>query len=434
MLMPAAMFPRFPAADANLLALAGRAPSSRFNVVSATSSASLGPCDPLPRHLGALATKIGETSRPGERERGFTLFEALVATALLGVLSLGVVSYVEHLGMERRHAAAARDLGTLARAARAHAGQDIGAMRIAAGGSGLREVALADLEGSGWLHPGFPATNDLGQGYRIFHRRTGSDGLEVLVSTVTPPGEERGLALRAGYDVTADVFIGTVSPAAPARVRGPALDAEVSSYQGAFGEPSLGEMAALSALTMRGSYGSQLYRVALTGWAEGNTMRSDLSLGGEDLRGVGDIEARAATLEETLEVLGNATVHQALMVGEEITVTGGMEIGGALEVATLRASEGIESASAQVHSALEARRASVAEHVEAAAFTVDGPLSASSASLGRVEARILQAGRVVSNDIETRDAAVRVLRTGTIEADRGTYRSLHADSVVTTGS
>ena len=40
-------------ADANLLALAGRAPSSRFDVVSATPSASLGPCDPLSRHIDA---------------------------------------------------------------------------------------------------------------------------------------------------------------------------------------------------------------------------------------------------------------------------------------------------------------------------------------------------------------------------------------------
>ena len=357
-----------------------------------------------------------------------------MATALLGVLSLGVVSHVERLGMERRQAAAARDLGTLARAARAHAGQDIGAMRSAAGRSGLREVALADLERSGWLHQGFPVVNDLGQGYRIFHRRTGSDGLEVLVSTVTPPGEGRGFVLRAGYEGAADVFIGTVNPSAPARVRGPALDADVSSYQGAFGEPSLGEMAALSALTMRGSYGSQLYRVALAGWAEGNTMRTDLSLGGEDLRGVGEIEARAATLEETLDVLGDATVHQDLIVGREVTVAGGVEVGGAIEVATLRASGGIESASAQVHGALQARRASVAESVEASAFTVDGALSASSASLGRVEARTLRAEQVVSNDIETRDAAVRALRTGTINAGRGVYRFLHAETVVVPGS
>ena len=41
--------PDVPAADTNLLAVAGRTPSSRFDVVSATPSASFGPCDPLPQ-------------------------------------------------------------------------------------------------------------------------------------------------------------------------------------------------------------------------------------------------------------------------------------------------------------------------------------------------------------------------------------------------
>ena len=43
----AAMFHRFPAAAANLLAVSGRTPSRRFDVVSATPSASLSPCGPL---------------------------------------------------------------------------------------------------------------------------------------------------------------------------------------------------------------------------------------------------------------------------------------------------------------------------------------------------------------------------------------------------
>ena len=372
--------------------------------------------------------------RAVRHEQGFTLFEALLATALLGVLSLGVSSFVERLGMERREASVARDLSTLAKAARAHAGQDIGAMRSALGLSGMREVALPELEASGWLHRGFPAVNELGQGYRVFHRRTGSDGLEVLVSTTTPGGEERSPALRAGYDAVADVFVGIVGPSAPTRVRGPSLDADVSPYQSSFGEPSIGEIAALSALTMRGTYGSQLYRVALADWEEGNTMRTDLSLGGEDLRGVGSLEARAMTVEETLEVLGNAEVLGDLMVGEELTVAGRMEIGEALEVATLHASGEIESASVQVSGALQTRRASIAEDLQAAALTVDERLSAASASFGQVDARNLRAGRVVSDDIETRDAAVRTLRTGTIQAERGTYRSLQAVSLLLTGS
>ena len=365
------------------------------------------------------------------RERGFTLFEALVATVLFGALSLGVVAYVERLGLERRQAAAVRDLGVLARAARAHAGQDIGAMRTAAGGSGSREVALATLRGAGWLHRGFPDTNALGQGYRVFHRRTGADGLEVLVSTVTPPDAERGFVPGAGYDEgAADIFIGVVGPAAPTRVRGPALDAGVAPYQAAFGEPSLGEMAALTALTMRGTYGSALYRIALTGFDEGNTMRTTLSLGGEDLEAVGTLEAREASVEEALEVLGNVDVGQDLLVGEEVTVTGEMEVGGALEVATLHASGRIESAGAEVAGALRARRASVAGGVETTTLTVDTRVSAARASVGQIDVQTLRAGKVVSDDLETRDAAVRILRAENVRADTGTYRTLQAESIV----
>ena len=367
------------------------------------------------------------------RERGFTLFEALVASMLLGMLGLGVLSFVESLETERRQAAAARDLGTLARAARAHAGQDIGAMRAATGASGMRELAVSELTSSGWLHRGFPDANDLGQGYRIFHRRTGSDGLEILVSTVTPLGEEREIPLRAGYDSATDMFVGTVGPSAPTRLRGPTLDADVSPYQAAFGEPSRGEMAALGSLTMRATYGSQLYRVAMTGWAEGNTMRTDLSLGGRDLRAVGNLEARSATVESSLDVLGNAEVLEDLVVGEELTVTGAMNVGGRLETVTLHASGEIESTSARVDGALQSRRATILEEVETASLTVDERLTAASASLGQVDARNLRSGRVVSDDVETRDAAVRMLRTGTIEADRGVYRSLQAVSVVVGG-
>ena len=51
---------QFPAADADPLAVTGRTPSSRFNVVSTTPSASFGPFALSLRRLDALATKIGD--------------------------------------------------------------------------------------------------------------------------------------------------------------------------------------------------------------------------------------------------------------------------------------------------------------------------------------------------------------------------------------
>ena len=70
---PARISHQLPAAAANLLAEAGRTPSSHFDGEarsegSAMPSVSFGPCGPLPRHLGPLATKVGEKSGLAEQQ------------------------------------------------------------------------------------------------------------------------------------------------------------------------------------------------------------------------------------------------------------------------------------------------------------------------------------------------------------------------------
>ena len=49
-----------PAADADKLAVAGRTPAGRLNVVSTTPAPTSGPCAPPQRLLDALATDGGE--------------------------------------------------------------------------------------------------------------------------------------------------------------------------------------------------------------------------------------------------------------------------------------------------------------------------------------------------------------------------------------
>ena len=60
---------QLPAADADALALRGRAPSSRFDVLSSTPASSSGPRDQAGRRLDALTTKVGDgygLAAPGE--------------------------------------------------------------------------------------------------------------------------------------------------------------------------------------------------------------------------------------------------------------------------------------------------------------------------------------------------------------------------------
>ena len=51
---------QLPAADADALALPGRAPSSRFDVLSSTPASSSSPRDQAGRRLDALTTKVGD--------------------------------------------------------------------------------------------------------------------------------------------------------------------------------------------------------------------------------------------------------------------------------------------------------------------------------------------------------------------------------------
>ena len=51
---------QLPAVDADSLALRGRAPSSRFDVLSSTPASSSGPRDQAGRRLDALTTKVGD--------------------------------------------------------------------------------------------------------------------------------------------------------------------------------------------------------------------------------------------------------------------------------------------------------------------------------------------------------------------------------------
>ena len=70
------------AAAADSLAVAGRTPSRRFDVVTTTPAASLSPCDPPQRRLDVLATNPGEICGLDRRT---------VVTQSLGVAALGAL-------------------------------------------------------------------------------------------------------------------------------------------------------------------------------------------------------------------------------------------------------------------------------------------------------------------------------------------------------
>ena len=356
--------------------------------------------------------------------RGLSVFSALLALGLAGAMLLVAMRYAEDWSHARRHAAAARDLVVLARAARAHAANALHGMREAARThGGMSEIAVATIEARGWLSPGFPTTNALGQSYRVFHRSVGTDGLDVLVTTVTPAEIDVGYRLDAGYEGAGDIFVGVVDALEPQRLRGPALDAEVEPYQSAFGEPSVGETGAIAGLTRRSVYGSELHRTAVEDYSKANEMETDLRMGGHDVRGAGDIKMVTATVADELEVLGGLKVTETLTVGHHLRVYGQGTFSGNL-TATEGSFDVLDSNSGKVQEEILARSIEVRDDVDASIIRATSAIAAPTVSTTDLHAENVVANEIRSDEIVAHEVRSRLVRGGTVEGETGIFREI----------
>ena len=376
------------------------------------------------RHRTTREAQASERGASASR-RGLSIFSALLALALVGLMVVLAVRHVEGWSLAQRHAAAERDLVLLARAARAHAANALDAMRTATGGTGLREVTLAAITADGWLGTGFRTTNTLGQGYRVFHRRTGTDGLEVLVSTVTPAGTVTGYRPDAGYEGDREIFVGAVDPLETRRLRGPGIDAPVGVYQAEFGEPSVGERGAITHMTMRSVYGSELHRLAIPGRPEANVMETDLVLAGHDLVDAGRIASVEAEVADEVRVLGGLEVVNTLTVGQRLRVTGESTFEGDLEAAQGTFSDVVVSDSGDVTDEIQALTLDVAGEVSANTVRATVSMTAPDVTATDVNARDVVAEDVRSDDIAAREVRAHLVRGSTVRGTTGVYRYIY---------
>ena len=98
--------------------------------------------------------------------RGLSLFGALLALGLLGMMVLAASAFFETQAMERRGRIAAIQLAVLTEAAASHAHSRFPALLVQAG-LGPFELTLAQLKAEGSLPADFSAVDALGRGYRV---------------------------------------------------------------------------------------------------------------------------------------------------------------------------------------------------------------------------------------------------------------------------
>ena len=129
---------------------------------------------------------------PGQRQtvfcRGLSLFGALLALALLGMIVLAASTFFETLAAERRARIAVQQLTVLADASASHVHGRFPELMAAARG-GPVEITLAQLKGAGSLPADFSPVDALGRGYRVLILDAGADAIDVLAAEAVGPGD-----------------------------------------------------------------------------------------------------------------------------------------------------------------------------------------------------------------------------------------------------
>ena len=330
--------------------------------------------------------------------RGLSLFGSLLALALLGMVVLGATVFLETQRMEGRARLAAAQLAVLANAVQSDANSRFPQLLVLATG-GPTEITLAELRANGSLPASFPDVGALGRGWRVLVLAAGADAFDLLVTETVPAGDTvfPASALLATHGA---VRLGMIAPDMPAQLTGPAVDADVSGFQAAFGgTPEAGALAALARLDHQSVFGDHLHRVAVPGFAAANRMETDLDMDGNAISGAGELEAESLSLTGDFEASGNITVTGDMVIGRALRITGPAEVAGVLTAGEAAIAGTLTSAEVAVSGSLQAADVTASGTVEAGSIGAAGVIAAGSATLGELNAVEITARTVTASDV-----------------------------------
>ena len=357
--------------------------------------------------------------------RGLSLFGALLALALLGMIVLAASTFFETLAAERRARIAVRQLTVLADASASHVHGRFPELLAAARG-GPVEITLAQLKGAGSLPADFSAVDALGRGYRVLILAAGADAIDVLAAESGRRRAIRSPPSAALLEAAGEARLGLVPPDTPSRLAGPTLDHDVSAFQAAFGgAPAVGALAALRRFDHQAVYGGRLQRIAVPGFPDANRMETDLDMGGNAITGAGRLSAASLALSGDLEAGGDIAVSGDLTVGQAVRVAGTVEAAGAISGDTASFAGVVSSGSLTVNGALRAANISSAGAVTAGSVAATGTVTAGGANLERLTANTVSARTVTAGTLSAASVRATGIRVnGRLDASTAGFSTL----------
>ncbi len=348
---------------------------------------------------------------------GLSLFGSLLAMALLGSLILGVVVWLEERALEDRARLAGSKLETLAHAVSSYVHSNFRDLQLRVpAGSPQTTITAAEL--SAVLPEGFSPVDALGRGYRVMAMRAGTTGVDVLVAQTLPAGDAFVPSAALLGERYGGVRMGVVAPEASTRLRGPAIDVDVSAFQTAFsGVPAVGALAAFGRFDHQNVFGDMLYRIEIPGFPDANRMETALHLGGNDIAGAGLVEAQSFDVEEDIEVNGALEVEGELTVGEAVTVTGEVTVGGAMTAGSGEFDGLVKADTVEAETSMETVTVTASGTVTAETVSATGAMTANSATIGDLQSATMDAQTVTATNVTAENVSLNTMRaTGSIAA------------------
>ena len=328
--------------------------------------------------------------------RGLSLFGSLLAMALLGTLILSVVVWLEDRALEERERTAGTQLETMGHAVSSYVNSNF----VDVLGSVPREIARSEL--SLVLPVGFGDTDALGRELKVYAiAGPDADSVDVLVAQVWSDLEDTlvpsAALLAPGYG---GVRMGVVWPDAPTMLQGPTIRQSVSGFQSAFGgDPQAGALAVFARFNHESVFGSQLYRIEIPGFPDGNVLETNLDLGGNDIVDAGMVGAERLEVVEDIETGGELIVTGALMVGQAVNVTGKLSVSGEMTADRGTFLGAVKAESLEAVTSVEAVTVTATGTVTAETVSVFDSVSAGSANLDNLVSSIFDAGVVTATDV-----------------------------------
>ncbi|MBD1206780.1 MAG: hypothetical protein H9533_21975 [Rhodobacteraceae bacterium] len=365
---------------------------------------------------GESASRLRQSPRarrnhPKRTRRGLSLIEAMLVSLLAVIATDQIVEMLNRELVRKASREEYRLLDDAAAAGAAFLERDL-LGNLATARDSARQITLSQLTTAGLWSPAKPMVSRRKRDIELWYLSVENDALlvfAVAASAVSPPSLPEA-------DPATDA-VGWISPLQPEKISGPGVDYDIPPLLPGSAPQTFvpGAAVALRHLSLERDALPYLYRSAIAGREDLNTMATDLIMGGNDIIGVGNfatstLVAGTANIDQItasqVEITDQITAETVTSTGE-ITADSG-SFTNSITAATVAAGTLTTSQLTATDADVTTLRAT--DHIVAGSMSVSGAVTAERIDTPRLETDNLAAGTVAAGQATatnlTVDAAI----------------------------